>query len=63
MQEPVERVLGHHYEEINGKLKEVSDCCYDIPLLHSLQCLLRMDLVREQVCMYMVIVPANVCIG
>ena len=26
-----------------------SDCCYDIPLHHSLQALLRIDIVREQV--------------
>ena len=50
MQEPEERVLGRHHEEVNGKLKEVSDCCYCIPLLESLQCLLRTDVVREQVC-------------
>ena len=36
-------------EEVNGKLKEISDCCHDIPFLESLQCLLQMDLVREQV--------------
>ena len=50
MQEPAERVLGRHYEEVNGKLENVSDCCYDIPLLESLQCLLMTDVVREQVC-------------
>lgn len=42
---PLECVLGRHYNEVNGKLKEVSDCCYDITLLDSIQCVLRMDIV------------------
>ena len=47
LQEPEERLLGRHYEEVNGKL-EIIDVGYKIPLLQSLQCLLRTD-VREQV--------------
>ena len=46
---PEERVLGQHQEELNGKLVTVKDVCYDIPLLKSLQALLRTDVVREQV--------------
>lgn len=47
--EPVERVIGSYQKEVNGKLVEVKDCSYDIPLLQSLQCLMRTDIVREQV--------------
>ncbi len=49
IKEPAERVLGRHHEQINGKMKEVCDSCYDIPLFDSLQCLLQTDIVREQV--------------
>lgn len=49
MQEPNERVLGRYFADRNGKSKEVIDCCYDIPLLDSLQQLLHMDAVQEQV--------------
>ena len=36
-------------EDKNGKATEVVDCCYDVPLLESLQFLLRTEAVREQV--------------
>ena len=49
----------------NGKLQKVSDYSYEIPLLESLQCLLKTDIIQEQVftvemlhihaCMYMLI--------
>lgn len=31
---------------------EIVDCCYDIPLHESLQALLGMDVVKEQVSMF-----------
>jgi hypothetical protein len=49
MQEPTERVLGRHMCEKNGRSIEVIECCYDISLIDSLQRLLCMDAVREQV--------------
>lgn len=42
-------MLGRRYELKNGKSVEVVDCCYDIPLLKSLQLLLATDVVHEQV--------------
>ena len=38
--------------EKNGKLQVVTDCCYEVPLLESLQCLLKTDIVKEQVALY-----------
>ena len=49
MQEPTERVLGRHMCERNGRSIEVTECCYDVSLIDSLQRLLCMDAVREQV--------------
>lgn len=46
----MERVLGRYHHEVNGKIVEVKDCSYDIPLLESLQCLLKTNIVRDQVC-------------
>ena len=43
------RVLGRHLVEVNGQAVEVKDCCYDVPLHESLQALLRMDIVHDQV--------------
>ena len=45
----MERVLGEYQEEVNGKMITVRDCCYDVPLLKSVQALLQTDVVREQV--------------
>ena len=45
----MERVLGRHLEERNGKAVEVVDRCYDVPLLESLQSLLQTESVRDQV--------------
>ena len=42
-------MLGRYLGEKNGKSVEVVGCCYDISLLDSLQALLRMDVVRDQV--------------
>lgn len=55
-------VFGRQLTESNGKAVEMVDCCYDVPLHESLQTLLRMDIVRDQVsihasCMYIYIVP------
>ena len=55
-------MLGRQLTESNGKAVEIVDCCYDVPLHESLQALLRMDIVRDQVsihasCMYIYIVP------
>ena len=47
--EQTERVLGRYYTEKNGKLKETTDCSYEIPLLKSLQHLLNIEVIREQV--------------
>lgn len=33
-------------------MKEISDCCYYVPLLESLQSLLQMRCVRDQVSFY-----------
>lgn len=46
---PVERVLGRYYQTKNGLAVEVCDRCYDVPLLSSLQALLRCADVRDQV--------------
>ena len=35
--------------EIKGESKEVKDCCYEVQLVDSLQKLLNMDSVQEQV--------------
>ena len=35
--------------EKNGKLQVITDCCYEIPLLESLQCLLKTEIITEQV--------------
>jgi len=47
----VERVLGRSFATKNGQTVEVIDCCYDIPLLRSLQCILQTEAVQEQVYM------------
>lgn len=51
MQPPIERVLGRNYQLAprSGSMKEVCDCCYDVPLLSSLQALLKCSDVRDQV--------------
>ena len=45
----MERVLGRNYAQ-NGKeeSKEKADCCYDVPLIESLQRLLNCSTVHEQ---------------
>jgi len=52
VQPPVERVLGR-YDTIGskGEMVEKTECCYDVPLLDSLQSLLQCPSVVEQVCM------------
>ena len=45
----MERVLGRHLEEKNGKAVEVVDRCYDVPLLEYLQSLLQAEAVHDQV--------------
>lgn len=40
-------MLGRSLGEKNGKSVEIKDCCY-VPLLQSLQALLKMDVVRGQ---------------
>lgn len=47
---PIERVLGESECVINGRTVKKQDCCYDIPLLDSLQCQLRSETIRDQVC-------------
>ena len=49
LQEPNERLLGRYMREKNGKYEEVKECCYEISLIDSLQRLLCMDTIREQV--------------
>ena len=46
---PIERVVGRYYEEKGGQMKEIVDCVYDVDLLNSLQNLLTMSTVRDQV--------------
>ena len=43
------RVLGRSFATKNDQTVEVIDCCYDIPLLESLQCILQTEAVQEQV--------------
>ena len=46
----MERVLGQNYHQSLASGTTVKrDCCYDIPLLDSLQSLLNCDVVIEQV--------------
>lgn len=54
MQPPFERVLGRAYKLAprSGSMIEVRDYCYDIPLLSSIQALLKCDDVRDQVHYY-----------
>ena len=42
-------MLGRYLTEKSGKSVEVVDCCYYIPLHDSLQAMLRMDVVRDEV--------------
>lgn len=42
-------MLGRYLTQKNGKSVEVVDCCYYIPLHDSLQAMLRMDVVRDEV--------------
>ena len=45
----MEKVLGNHSVRRGGKMKDISDHYYYIPLVDSLQALLRNDSVRDQV--------------
>ena len=47
---PTEHVLGESECVANGRTVRKRDHCYDIPLLDSLQCQLRSDTIRDQVC-------------
>ena len=51
--------------ERGGQSKEVADCCYDISLLDSLQKLLYMDSVQEQVdsCIHTYTEFLSLCVG
>ena len=49
---PTERVLGESVCVANGRIVRKRDYCFDIPLLDSLQCQLRSDTIRVQVCRY-----------
>lgn len=50
LQIPTERVLGRRYKRTSsGSMIEVRDCCYDIPLLDSLQSLLKCESIVTQV--------------
>ena len=46
----MERVLGQEYQQsFSGGTTSKPECCYDIPVLDSLQSLLNCDVVIEQV--------------
>lgn len=48
---PCERVLGRSFKiRASGVMRDVNECCYDIPLLESLQSLLNNQSVLDQVC-------------
>ena len=50
VQPPTERVLGRKYKRtLSGTITEARDCCYDVPLLDSLQCLLKCKSIVQQV--------------
>ena len=51
IQEPVERILGRS-ELVNGRVVDISDCCYEVDLLVSLQQQLSTRTVLEQVAMH-----------
>ena len=50
VQEPLERVLGNRMVQKGSTMKKEVDTYYEIPLFQSIQCLLKMDTVRNQVC-------------
>lgn len=57
MQMPSERVLGSKFKlRASGIMKTVNECCYDIPLLESLQSLLNDRSIFDQVH----IIPHNI---
>ena len=48
---PSERVLGRSFKiRASGVMRDVNECCYDIPLLKSLESLLNNRCVLDQVC-------------
>lgn len=49
LQEPRGRVIGTRMVQKGGTMKEEKDLCYDVPLLESLQNLMNMEVVRDQV--------------
>ena len=49
IQEPQERVLGYEYQGTSHGTSLVNEYCYDVPLLESLQSLLKCDSIVEQV--------------
>ena len=49
LQEPVGRVVGTRMVQKGGTMKEEKDMCYDIPIIESLQNLMNMEVVRDQV--------------
>lgn len=46
----IERILGESECIANGRTVKKQDYCYDIPLLDTLQCQLRSETIRDQVC-------------
>ena len=52
IQEPIERVLGRRSELVNGRVVDISDCCYEVDLLASLQQQPSTRTVLEQVYMH-----------
>ena len=49
-QPPIERVLGSAFINRGGMHTEVQDKCYDVPLLSTLQQLLKTETVSKEVC-------------
>ena len=48
-QPPIERVLGSAFINRGGRYTEVQDKCYDVPLLSTLQQLLKTETVSKEV--------------
>ena len=49
MIERIERVLGRKATQSSSGFHIQNDCCYDVPLLQSLQAMLNCHLVKENV--------------
>ena len=56
---PEERVLGQCQQTgASGVMREKRECCYDVPLLKSLQALLKMNAIQDEVCYNMYTIAA-----